>query len=76
MKILPEYALLRAMATAVPERSDDIEALQAMLAAAIERARRSEAANAELAAENTQLKQVNETAEERIARLYAMIKML
>ena len=76
MKILPEYALLRAMATAVPERSDDIEALQAMLAAATERARRSEAANAELAAENTQLKQVNETAEERIARLYAMIKML
>lgn len=64
------------MATTAPEHADDINALRAMLAAATERALRTDAANAELAAQNAQLKQINETAEERIARLYAMIKML
>jgi len=67
--------VIRVMATTAPEHADDINALRAMLAAATERAVRTDAANAELAAQNAQLKQINETAEERIARLYAMIKM-
>lgn len=75
-KSSPEYAVIWIMATSTAEPSDEIDTLRAMLAAATERAVRTDAANAELAAQNAQLKQINETAEERIARLYAMIKML
>lgn len=55
---------------------DDVDALKAMVVAMAEKAAGLEERNADLEAHNTHLELVNKSAEERIARLTAVVKML
>ncbi|TIO29645.1 IS66 family transposase [Mesorhizobium sp.] len=55
---------------------DDVDALKAMVIAMAEKAAGLEERNADLEAHNTHLELVNKSAEERIARLTAIVKML
>ncbi|MER8747507.1 IS66 family transposase [Mesorhizobium sp. M1004] len=55
---------------------DDVDALKAMVVAMAEKAAGLEELNADLEAHNTHLELVNKSAEERIARLTAVVKML
>lgn len=64
---------MSAPALALP---DDVDALKAMVVAMAEKAAGLEERNADLEAHNTHLELVNKSAEERIARLTAVVKML
>jgi transposase len=64
------------MVTAVAELPDDVDALKAMILAMAEQAARLEVRNSHLEAHTSHLELVNNAADERIATLTAIVKML